>query len=157
MLEISQANVDFFAEVMPIIVGTKRRNGVVKMDPVWYEYRDGYFWLNTFRGSRWLEHLERDKQASLLLIDPKDMTRTVHVEAALVRTTTEGANEHLAELDKRYKMDAHENLDDQVRVKIQLEPLNVRSTLDWLAANGGSWNTTADEGDQSLWNTSADK
>ncbi|MBB5802204.1 hypothetical protein F4560_001972 [Saccharothrix ecbatanensis] len=145
MLEISQANVDFFAEVMPIVIGTKRRNGVVKMDPVWYKYRDGHFWLNTFRGARWLEHLERDQQASLLLIDPKDMTRTVHIEARLVGTTTEGAQEHLSELDERYQMGAHEHLEDQVRVKVQLEPLNVRSTLDWLAENAGKWNTSADQ------------
>jgi hypothetical protein len=145
VLELSEANIKFFAEVMPIVVGTKRQNGVVKMDPVWYEYRDGYFWLNTFRGARWLEHLERDQQASLLLIDPKDMTRTVHIEARLVAATTDGAQEHLAELDKRYQMAFHDNLEPQVRVKIQLEALNVRSTLDWLADNAADWNVSADK------------
>jgi hypothetical protein len=133
--QISEANLKFFQEVMPIIVGTKRRNGVVKMDPAWFEFRDGYFWLNSFRGSRWLEHLEREGQASLLLIDPKDMTRVVHVESALVRASEDGADEHLARLNDRYQMPEHDELalEPQTRVSIQLEPLNIRSTLDWQA------------------------
>lgn len=146
MVEISGRNESFFAEVMPIIVGTRRRNGVVKMDPAWYEYRDGYFWLNSWRGSRWLDNIERQKQASLLLIDPKDMTRTVHIEATLVRTTTEGADEHLARLDARYKMAMHEADEPQTRVTIQLEPQDVRSTLDWLAMYAANAEQAADAG-----------
>jgi hypothetical protein len=130
---ISQANLDFFQEVMPIIVGTRRQNGVVKMDPAWYEFRDGHFWLNSFRGSRWLANIERDGQASLLLIDPKDMTRVVHVEAGLVGVSTDGAEEHLAGLTIRYGMPMHADPEPQVRIRIQLEPRNVRSTLDWMA------------------------
>ncbi|MCE7081100.1 pyridoxamine 5'-phosphate oxidase family protein [Streptomyces sp. ST2-7A] len=132
--EISEANLKFFQEVMPVIVGTKRRSGIVKMDPAWFEFREGYFWLNSFRGSRWLEHLEREGRASLLLIDPKDMTRVVHIESTLVRADEEGADEHLARLNDRYQMPEHDELElePQTRVTIQLEPQNIRSTLDWL-------------------------
>lgn len=130
---ISQANLDFFQEVMPIIVGTRRQNGVVKMDPAWYEFRGGSFWLNSFRGSRWLNNIERDGEASLLLIDPKDMTRVVHVEAGLVGVRTEGAEDHLARLTIRYGMPMHADPEPQVRVSIELKARNVRSTLDWMA------------------------
>lgn len=50
----------FAAEVFPAIVGTKRRDGSVQMNPVWFEYRDGHFWLNSSKGRHWPAHLERD-------------------------------------------------------------------------------------------------
>lgn len=131
--DISDRVAAFFDEVMPIVVGTKRQNGVVKMDPAWYEFRDGHFWLNSWRGSRWLANIERDRQASLLLIDPKDMTRVVHVETDLVMTTEEGAPEHFERLNDRYQMVGHDDPEPQVRVIIRLEPTDVRSTLDWVS------------------------
>ncbi|GGQ86287.1 pyridoxamine 5'-phosphate oxidase family protein [Couchioplanes azureus] len=131
--DISDRVAAFLDEVMPIVVGTKRKNGVVKMDPAWYEFRDGHFWLNSWRGSRWLAAIERDKQASLLLMDPKDMTRVVHVETTLVMTTEEGAPAHFDRLNERYQVVGHDDPEPQTRVIIQLEPTDVRSTLDWVA------------------------
>ena len=51
MTELSTKMKKFVAEVMPAVVGTRRRNGSVQMNPIWYEYSDGYFWLNSWRTS----------------------------------------------------------------------------------------------------------
>ena len=51
----------------------------------WVEYRDGYVWLS-WRGAHWLDHIERERRAVLLFIDPGDMYRVAHVETRLVRT-----------------------------------------------------------------------
>ena len=88
---IDDATARFLGGVMPVIVGTRRRNGTVKLNPAWYEFRDGHFWLNSWRGAHWLAHVERERQATLLFVDPQDMYRVVHVEAGLVRTATEAA------------------------------------------------------------------
>jgi general stress protein 26 len=92
----------FVAEVMPAIVGTRRKDTTVQMNPIWFEYRDGYFWLNSWRGSAWMTHVERDRDVTLLLIDPKNMYRFAQVQGRLVEATAEGANEHIDRLSLRY-------------------------------------------------------
>jgi hypothetical protein len=116
---------------MPAIVGTRRASGAIKLSPAWYEYRDGYFWLNTRRGSHWLDHIERDGAATLLLIDPDDMHKVVHAETRLVQATTEGAMELVNRLSLRYCGEPYQLKFPQQRVLIQLEPVQMRSTLDW--------------------------
>ncbi len=101
--EISEATAKFLGQVMPVIVGTRRRSGAVKMNPAWYEFRDGYLWLNSWRGAHWLDHVERQRQAALLFIDPQDMYRVVHVETRLVRTAPDPANRHIDRLSQRYR------------------------------------------------------
>lgn len=129
--QISDATDKFLDQVMPVIVGTRRRNGTVKLNPAWYEFRDGYLWLNSWRGAHWLDHLERDRQATLLFIDPQDMFRVVHAEARLLQTTTDGARAHIDRLSLRYRGQPYEPLFPQQRVMIQLRPLRIRSSLDW--------------------------
>jgi hypothetical protein len=135
--QISDATAAFLAEVLPVIVGTRRRNGVVKMNPAWYELRDGHFWLNSWRGAHWLDHVERDRRATLLFIDPLDMHRVVNVEARLVHTTAEGAGEHIDRLSHRYRGRPYRSAVVQQRVLIELEPVHLRSSVD--ARRPGSW------------------
>jgi hypothetical protein len=55
MVELSENTRQFVQEVFPAIVATKWPNGSIHTNPIWFEYEDGYFWLNSFRGSQWLE------------------------------------------------------------------------------------------------------
>ena len=123
----------FLGQVLPAIVGTRLDNGTVQMNPAWYEYDDGYFWLNSWRGARWLARIERNRQATLLMIDPKDMYRVVRAETRLVRTTTDGAVEHVNRLSQRYRGRPYRSAAPQQRVLIQLEPVRVLSQLGWRA------------------------
>src|SRR3954454_21326425 len=84
VVELSDKMQEFVAEVMPAIVGTRRQDGTVQMNPIWYEYRDGYFWVNSWRGSDWMRHIERDGDITLLLKDPNEMYRWAQVQGKLV-------------------------------------------------------------------------
>ena len=96
----------------------------------WVEYRDGYVWLS-WRGAHWLDHIERERRAVLLFMDPGDMYRVAHVETRLVRTAPDDADEHIDRLSHRYRGEPYKSPRPQERVVIQLEPVPVRSTLDW--------------------------
>jgi hypothetical protein len=61
----------FLQEVFPAIVGAKRLDGTVLMNSTWFEFRDGYVWLNSWRGSHWRQHLERDGEVALEVLDPR--------------------------------------------------------------------------------------
>jgi len=127
---LSEATERFLGTVMLATVGTRRANGAVKMSPAWYEYRDGCFWLSTRRGAHWLDHIERDRSASLLMVDPADIHRLVHAETRLVATTADGALEQLNRLSLRYRGEPYRLAFPQHRVTIQLEPVSVRSTVE---------------------------
>lgn len=127
MLELSDKMKEFVAEVFPVIVGTKRSDGTVQMNPAWFEFRDGCFWLNGSRGRRWLHHIEHDKEVTLAFLDPKDMLRYAQVQGRLVITTEQGAAEHIDRLSYRYRGQAYQwrGGRDQQRVIIQIEPVRV--------------------------------
>ena len=47
MLTLREPMAQFVQEVFPAVVGTKRRDGTIQMNPVWFEYDAGYVWLNS--------------------------------------------------------------------------------------------------------------
>jgi general stress protein 26 len=130
--ELSPALQPFVAEVFPAIVGVKRQNGSVHMTPVWFEFRDGYFWLNSWQGSKWMAQLQRDKTITLMLLDPKNMFRFAEVQGNLVEATTTGADEHIDRLSLRYTGNpTYQNRQPGMqRVMLKIEPTRIHSTLD---------------------------
>jgi Pyridoxamine 5'-phosphate oxidase len=126
---VDPATEAFLAEVMPAIVGTRRLSGAVKLTPVWFEYRAERFWLNGWRGARWLDQLLSQGCASLLFIDPNDMHRVVHVEAELASATTEGASLALDRLSQRYLGRNYRASVPRTRVIVELDPTQIRSTI----------------------------
>jgi PPOX class probable F420-dependent enzyme len=134
MVELSDNMKAFVQEVFPAIVGTKRRNGTVHMNPAWFDYSDGYFWLNSFQGSKWLQNVERDGSVTIGLIDPKNMFRYAEVQGRLVEATTEGGSEHIDRLSMRYTGQTYgRHMPGVQRVKIQIEPVRITKSVDWQA------------------------
>ncbi len=130
--QLSPALQAFVAEVFPAIVATKRRNGTVHMTPTWFEFHDGYFWLNSWQGSNWMALLQRDKTVTLMLVDPKNMFRFAEVQGELVEATTEGADEHINRLSLRYTGNpTYQNRQPGMqRVMLKIEPTRIHSTVD---------------------------
>jgi pyridoxamine 5'-phosphate oxidase-like protein len=93
----------FLGEVMPALIGTKRSDGSVQLNLVWFEYRDGRILLNGGENRAWLRHAGKDGgRITLLFVDPKNMWRYAQVQGRIVRTTTEGAGDHINKLSLRY-------------------------------------------------------
>src|SRR3954469_22876513 len=131
MVELSEKMRQFVAEVFPAIVGTRRQDGTVQMNPAWFEYRDGYFWLNSWRGSDWLRHIERDGDVTLALLDPHNNGRFAQVQGRLVVATKEGGAEHIDHLSMRYTGQPYQRrVPGQQRVKIQIEPVRITGQID---------------------------
>src|SRR5438067_13592942 len=130
MIELSAKMKQFVAEVMPAVVGTRRRDGTVQMNPAWYEYRDGYFWLNSWRTSDWLRHVERDGDVTLFLMDPRNVGRWAQVQGKLVATSAEHGAAHIDALSMRYTGHPYDyGYNPRPRVRSQLEPLRITGTI----------------------------
>ena len=114
--------------VFPAIAGTKRASGSVQLNPAWYEFRDGSFWLNTRPGTRWLAHIERDRQATLLLVDPANPSQTAHAQTRLIRTTPDNGLKHAGALSRRYTGKPYQGPPGP-RIIIQLEPTKITYSI----------------------------
>ncbi|TMD59049.1 MAG: PPOX class F420-dependent oxidoreductase [Chloroflexi bacterium] len=117
----------FAAEKIPAILGTVRRDGSAQMNPVWFEYDDGYFWINGGPQRGWLRHIRRDpkQRVTLLLIDPKSMWRWAQIQGRVVDVTEEGAWEHIDRLSRRYLGQEYMRRPGDKRLKVKIEPLRV--------------------------------
>jgi PPOX class probable F420-dependent enzyme len=131
MVELSTKMQEFVDEVMLAVVGTRRSDGTVQMNPIWYEYRDGYFWLNSWRGSDWLRHVERDGDVTLFLQDPKNNGRWAQVQGTLVEASDEHRAAHADRLSMRYTGHPYDyRFNRRSRVRIQIEPERITSYID---------------------------
>ena len=102
MTTMSREVEDFLGEVITAVVGTKRSDGSVQLNPCWYEYRDGLLWLNSAEGRQWPDHVREEGRVTLFMGDPGNPWRWAQVQGRLVDWTHEGADEHIDRLSLRY-------------------------------------------------------
>lgn len=120
-------NVQMLA-ALPIltVVGTKRGDGAVQMNPVWFEYHGGYFWLNSHTRRTWPKNVQRDGEALLLLIDPAMPDRFAQIRCRLVETIPDPRHEQIDSLARRYTGEAFRALEPgEERITLKLEPLKI--------------------------------
>jgi len=130
-IHLTDAQRKFFHEVMPVTVGTRRKDGTVQLNPVWYDFHDGYFHLNSARGRNWAEHVQQQKDVTLLFVDPRNMYRWAQVQGRLVNVTTEGADAHIDRLSARYTGNpVYQNrVPGEVRISMTIEPLRITGSV----------------------------
>ncbi len=114
------------ARPLPAIIGTRRRDGSVQMNPAWFEYRDGYFWVNSHTRRSWPQNVLREKTVSLLVIDKDDDQWWLRVDGRLVESSTETAVEHINRLSMRYSGEPFRALEPgEQRIMFKIEPVRI--------------------------------
>jgi len=93
----------FAQEVMPVIVGTKRKDGTPHLTPVWFECVDGVIWLNGAETRDWLRHARRDGAVTLMLVDPKNMWRFAELIGRFTDVVPDEGAAHIDRLSRRYR------------------------------------------------------
>ncbi len=108
------------------VVGTTRADGAVQMNPVWFEYRDGAFWLNSNTRRTWPKNVQREKGALLLLVDPKVPDRFAQIRCRLAETIPDPSHEVIDRLAHRYTGKPFRELEPgEERITLRLEPIKV--------------------------------
>jgi hypothetical protein len=128
MTGISGALEAFLSEPLVAVVGTKRRDETVALTPVWFEYRDGRLWLNSFESAAWPRRVQRVGAAAVLVIDPADTLRTAHLDCTLEAVQRDGAREHIDALAQRYLGERYQG-PHQDRLILRLLPTRIRSAI----------------------------
>jgi PPOX class probable F420-dependent enzyme len=83
-------------------VGTLSSDGAPHITPVWAEMVEDLILINTFEQSAKIKHLSKDKRIALSVVEQNNPFNMVSIKGKVVEQTTEGADEHLKKLAKRY-------------------------------------------------------
>jgi PPOX class probable F420-dependent enzyme len=117
---------------LPILVtvATKRADGSVQLNPVWFELKDGFIWLNSNTSRTWPKNLQRDRNVTLLLVDPKVPDRYAQIRGRLVSLIPDPQHEFIDRLAERYTGKKFRDLEpDEHRVTLKIQPVTVTGAM----------------------------
>lgn len=115
---------------IPVAVATKRHDGSVRLNPVWFELKDGFIWLNSNTSRTWPKSLQRDYDVTMLLVDPKVSDRYAQIRGRLVSLIPDPKHEFIDRLAKRYTGKKFRELNPgEQRVTLKIKPVAVTGQL----------------------------
>jgi PPOX class probable F420-dependent enzyme len=118
------------AQPILITVATKRADGSVQLNPVWFELKDGFIWLNSNTSRTWPKNLQRDPDVTMLLVDPKVPDRYAQIRGRLVSLIPDPKHEVIDHLAERYTGKKFRDLEpDEHRVTLKIKPVTVTGGL----------------------------
>src|SRR5713101_7253822 len=113
-----------------VVVGTKRDDGSLQLNPVWFEMKDGFIWLNSNTNRTWPKNLKRDRDVTMLLVDPKTPDRYAQIRGRLVSLIPDSKHEFIDRLAHRYTGKKFRELEpDEHRVTLKIQPLTVTGQM----------------------------
>jgi len=109
------------------VISTLNPNGSIHSTVVWVSAEDGKLAVNSAIGRRWPSNLERDPHATVVIFDANNPYLFLEVRGR-AQGTTEGADEHIDALAKKYiGQDRYPfRQPGERRIKFLIEPERVR-------------------------------
>jgi PPOX class probable F420-dependent enzyme len=109
------------------VVSTLNSDGSVLSTIVWISAEDGAVAVNSARGRRWPTNLERDPRITALVYEAGNPYNYVEIRGRATETT-EGADEHINALSKKYiNQDEYPfRQPGEERIKFVIEPEHIR-------------------------------
>jgi PPOX class probable F420-dependent enzyme len=127
---LSPAVKELAAKPILLVMATKREDGSIQLNPIWFELREGYFIVNSNTRRAWPRNLQREKEATLLLVDPDLPDRYVQVRGKLVDVTPDPKVEVIDRLARRYTGQKFRELEPgEERITLRIEPVKVSGDL----------------------------
>ena len=109
-----------------VVIATRRDGGAVQLNPVWFELKDGFFWLNSNTRRTWPKNLQRDRELTMLLVDPKEPYRYAQIRGRLISLIPDPQHEFIDRLSRRYTGEKFRELEPgEHRVTFKIQPVAV--------------------------------
>ena len=113
-----------------ITVATRRADGSVQLNPVWFELKDGFVWLNSNTSRTWPKNLQRDREVTMLLVDPRVPDRYAQIHGRLVSLIPDPQHEFIDRLAERYTGKKFRDLEpDEHRITLKIQPVTVTGAM----------------------------
>jgi PPOX class probable F420-dependent enzyme len=130
MAALSSAVQQLAALPILVTIATKRRDGSVQLNPVWFELKDGFIWLNSNTSRTWPKNLQRDRDVTMLLVDPKVPDRYAQMRGRLVSLIPDPEHEFIDHLAERYTGKKFRDLEPgEHRVTLKIQPVTVTGAM----------------------------
>jgi PPOX class probable F420-dependent enzyme len=108
------------------VISTLNQDGSVHSTVVWISAEDGTVAVNSARGRKWPANLERDPRVNVVVYEQDNPYNYVEIRG-IADATTEGANEHINALSKKYVgQDEFPRQPGEERIKFVIQPDHVR-------------------------------
>ncbi|MFG3640952.1 PPOX class F420-dependent oxidoreductase [Micromonospora sp. NPDC050795] len=110
-------------------VTTLMPDGSPQLTQTWVDTDGTHILINTVETHQKTRNVRRDPRVAVAISDPQKPGRYHEVRGRVVRTSTEGAAEHIDQLAQRYLGGPYPWFggQDQVRIILTIEPDRVRS------------------------------
>lgn len=124
-IELTAEQRELFEKKCFAFLATNGRDGSPQVTPVWVDFEDGRIAVNTAEGRVKYQNMQRDSRVAISAVDPDDPYQMVTVRGR-ASITTEGADEHIDRLAKKYTgNDTYPwRQPGEVRVKVLIDPVS---------------------------------
>ncbi len=113
-----------------VVMATKRADGSVQLNPVWFELADGSIWVNSNTRRSWPKNLQREKEATLLLVDPKEPDRYAQIHGRLAEVIPDPQHAFIDRLARHYTGQPFRELEPgEERITFKIEPVVVTGQM----------------------------
>jgi PPOX class probable F420-dependent enzyme len=105
-------------------LATLMADGSPQVSPVWLDFDGDQIIINTAQGRVKDKNMQRDPRVALSVTDPDNPYRALMIRGRIVDITTEGADEHIDRMAKKY-LDKDKypfRASGEVRVIYRIEP-----------------------------------
>ena len=85
-----------------VFISTLSHDGSPNITPVWADIEEKFILINSFEGSAKVRNARRDPRVALSIVDTFNTYNMVSIKGKAVEITTEGADEHIKKLAKKY-------------------------------------------------------
>jgi PPOX class probable F420-dependent enzyme len=106
-------------------LATVMKDGSPQVTPIWFEYANGKFKLNTAKGRVKARTLKPGATVAMAITEPSDPYRYLQVRGRVTEMTENGAREHIDKLSQKYLGKPYPYLQPgEVRVMATVEPFS---------------------------------
>jgi PPOX class probable F420-dependent enzyme len=111
-------------------LATVMPDGSPQVTPVWFDFKNGRFLVNTARGRVKDRNMSNQARVALAILDPDNPYSHLAVRGKVVRVTEEGADACIDALAKKYlgKDTYPYRRPGEVRVIYEIEPISVSTS-----------------------------
>ncbi len=108
-------------------LATVMKDGSPQVTPIWFEYANGKFMLNTAKGRVKARTLKPGATVAMAITEPGDPYRYLQVRGRVTEVTEKGAREHIDKLAHKYLGKPYPYLQPgEVRVMATVEPFSAQ-------------------------------
>lgn len=125
--ELSNASLALIDQPVLTHLATVDSKGRPQTTPVWVDHDGNDILINTARGRAKANHLENNPNVAISIVKPDDNYAVVAFRGKVVDITTDGADEHIDSLAKKYLgLDSYPlRQEGEVRIKVRIQPEHI--------------------------------